>query len=415
MTEENERLQTQIGDDGEVSLLDLALVLAKRKRMVFWITFGLAFAVAVYSLVTPPIYRAETRLLPPQSANLDQAASLIENIATGGAAAALTGKTPGDLYVGIVKGRTVLDNVVKRFHLDAVYKAKNEDWAIKRLSENMEAKADLKTGIISIAVMDKDPKRAADVANGLVDALRDVASGLAISASAQKRLYYEQQIRDVQLTLMKSEERLKEYQERSGIQEAGAQTGAQIETMASLRAQIAAKEVELRALRAYATDQNPDVRRVQNELSGLYGQLERLESSQGSPGDPLNPAGGMPEVRLQYLRLLRDVKFNEYLYSLLQRQYEMAKLGEVKDAAVIQVIDQAVPPQIKFKPKRTLMVLLAAVLGFFVSVFGAFFLEFLENAKKDPESAAKLEAFKNYAKLGRDDFRWLSRTRRKRQ
>ena len=389
-------------DDDEISLLDLALVLVKRKKLIFWMTFGLAFLVAIYSLVTPKIYRAETRLLPPKSAGFDQAALL--DIATGGAASALAGKTPGDLYVGIAKGRTVLDKVIERFKLQEIYKQDNMDRTRKVLSDNLEAKADLKTGIISIAVLDKDPQRAAAVANGFVDALKEVTSGLAISEAAQKRLYYETQIKDVQAALQKSEEDLKAYQERTGIQEAGSQTGALVGTLASLRAQITAKEVQLRALKAYATGQNPEVKKVQNELSALYGQLERLEADQGSARDPLNPEGGMPKARLEYMRLLREAKFNEYLYGLLQKQFEMAKLGEVKDAAVIQVIDTAVPPQVRFKPKRTLMVLLAAVLGFFLSVFAAFFLEFLENARRDPESAAKLEAFKRYARITREDF-----------
>jgi len=410
MTEEREGtiVETSAGqvvrraDDDEISLLDLALVLVKRKKLIFWMTFGLAFLVAIYSLVTPKIYRAETRLLPPKSAGFDQAALL--DIATGGAASALAGKTPGDLYVGIAKGRTVMDKVIERFKLQEIYEQDNMDRTRKVLSDNLEAKADLKTGIITIAVLDKDPVRAASVANGFVDALKEVTSGLAISEAAQKRLYYETQIKDVQAALQKSEEDLKAYQERTGIQEAGSQTGALIGTLASLRAQITAKEVQLRALKAYATGQNPEVKKVQNELSALYGQLERLEAGQGSARDPLNPEGGMPKARLEYMRLLREAKFNEYLYGLLQKQYEMAKLGEVKDAAVIQVIDTAVPPQVRFKPKRTLMVLLAAVLGFFLSVFAAFFLEFLENARRDPESAAKLEAFKRYARITRDDF-----------
>jgi len=393
-----------VPDDDEISLLDLALVLVKRKKLIFWMTFGLAFLVAIYSLVTPKIYRAETRLLPPKSATLEGA--LLDTMVGGGsgALAALSGKTPGDLYVGIVKGRTVMDKVIERFKLQEIYKQENLDRTRDVLTDNLEAKSDLKTGIITIAVLDKDPVRAAEMANGFVDALKKVASGLAISEAAQKRLYYEEQLKDVQEKLMKSETALKDFQERTGFQEAESQTAAQVQTLAKLRAEIAAREVEMAALRNYATAENPEYKKVSSELAGLKQQLSKLEASRGSSMDPLNPEGGMPAVRLEYLRLLREVKFNEVLFGILTKQYEMAKLGEVKDAAVIQVIDEAVPPQVKFKPKRTLMVLLAAVLGFFLSIFAAFFLEFLENARRDPESAAKLEAFKRYARITRDDF-----------
>ena len=393
-----------VPDDDEISLLDLALVLVKRKKLIFWMTFGLAFLVAIYSLVTPKIYRAETRLLPPKSATLEGA--LLDTMVGGGsgALAALSGKTPGDLYVGIVKGRTVMDKVIERFKLQEIYKQENLDRTRDVLTDNLEAKSDLKTGIITIAVLDKDPVRAAEMANGFVDALKKVASGLAISEAAQKRLYYEEQLKDVQEKLMKSETALKDFQERTGFQEAESQTAAQVQTLAKLRAEIAAREVEMAALRNYATAENPEYKKVSSELAGLKQQLSKLEASRGSSMDPLNPEGGMPAVRLEYLRLLREVKFNEVLFGILTKQYEMAKLGEVKDAAVIQVIDTAVPPQVRFKPKRTLMVLLAAVLGFFLSVFAAFFLEFLENARRDPESAAKLEAFKRYARITREDF-----------
>ena len=401
---ENRLVQPASCSDDEISLLDLALVLVKRKKLIFWMTFGLAFLVAIYSLVTPKIYRAETRLLPPKSATLEGA--LLDTMVGGGsgALAALSGKTPGDLYVGIVKGRTVMDKVIERFKLQEIYKQENLDRTRDVLTDNLEAKSDLKTGIITIAVLDRDPVRAAEMANGFVDALKKVASGLAISEAAQKRLYYEEQLKDVQEKLMKSETALKDFQERTGFQEAESQTAAQVQTLAKLRAEIAAREVEMAALRNYATAENPEYKKVSSELAGLKQQLSKLEASRGSSMDPLNPEGGMPAVRLEYLRLLREVKFNEVLFGILTKQYEMAKLGEVKDAAVIQVIDEAVPPQVRFKPKRTLMVLLAAVLGFFLSIFAAFFLEFLENARRDPESAAKLEAFKRYARITRDDF-----------
>ena len=260
---------------------------------------------------------------------------------------------------------------------------------------------DQKTGIIQLGVMDEDPKRAAKMANAFVEELKQVSSGLAISEASQKRLYFEEQLREVRKRLTSSEEVLRAYQERTGLQEAGAQTEAQVKALAELRAQVTAKEVQLGSLRSYATVANPEVRKLTAELAGLRSQLRRMEASSGSGRDPLNPAGGMPAARLEYLQKLRDVKFNEALFELLLKQYETAKLGEGSESAVVQVIDRAIPPELRFKPKRTLMVLLAGALGFFVSVFAAFVLEAASRMKADPEEAAKLEELRSALRLRR--------------
>ena len=154
-----------------------------------------------------------------------------------------------------------------------------------------------------------------------------------------------------------------------------AQARAIIEGIARLRAGIAVKEVEAKVLRSFATAQNPDLQRVEEEIRALRIELEKVETSKGHGFDPLMSSGRVPEMGLEYLRKFRQLKYNETVFELLSKQYELAKLEEARDAVVIQVIDRAVPPERKARPHRSRIVLLPTVIVFFFSVLVVLLLE----------------------------------------
>jgi uncharacterized protein involved in exopolysaccharide biosynthesis len=279
-----------------------------------------------------------------------------------------------------------------------LYKADYREDARKQLLEDvLKAEPDKDTDIITIDVEDKDPKRAADMANAFVEELKNLTKGLAVTEASQRRLFFEEQLKDTKMALVKAEEEMQGFQEKTGALQVDAQTKAIIEGIAMLRAQIAAKEVQLKVMRTYATAQNPDFQRAEDELNGLKAELGKLEAKGGSGHDPLIPTGRMPEVGTEYVRKLRDLKFYEDLYELLTKQYEAAKLDEAKEAALIQVIDKAIPPEKIAKPKRILIILIATFGGFFLSIFAAFFAEYKEKASREPENKARFETLKRYA------------------
>ncbi len=392
-----EEKQTQ--QDDEINLLDYLIVLLKRKRLITGITFGAAIITAIISLIMPTIYRAETKILPPQQSGSSLALGMLSQM--GGipdiASAALGLKTPGDLYVGILKSRTVADRIIDRFDLMKLYDVEYREDARKQLVEDvLDATGDKKSGLITISVEDKDPKRAADMANAFVEELKNLNRGLAVTEAAQRRLFFEEQLKDTKTSLLKAEEAMKGFQEKTGALQIEEQAKALIEGIANIRAQIAAKEVELKVMRTYSTPNNPDLQKAEEALKGLKLELSKLEAKGGTNPDPLMPAGRMPSVGTEYIRKLRDLKFNETLYDLLAKQYELAKLDEARDAVVIQVVDKAVPPDKRAKPKRTLMVIIATFTGFFLAVFAAFFMEFKERASNDPENKERFETLKKY-------------------
>jgi len=381
----------------EINLLDLLLVIAKRKGLIIKITFGVAIITAIISLILTPIYKAETKILPPQSSGGGLASQLISQMAGGLDISALGGKTPADLYIGMLSSNTVVDKIISRFNIMQEegfnYKGDARNFVLKNITN---FSYDKKSGIITIAVQDKDPKRAADMANAFVEELKNLNKGLAITEASQRRLYYEEQLKDTKDALIKAENEMKAFQEKTGALQIDEQAKAIIGGIADLKAKVAAKEVELKVLRSFATPQNPDYQRVEEELKALRNELKKLEANEKGGHDPIMPTGRIPSVGLEYFRKLREVKFNETLYELLLKQYELAKLDEARDAVLIQVIDKATPPDKRFKPKRTSMVIIATFSALFISIFLCFILEFYENIQKDDENRERMEKLKRY-------------------
>jgi uncharacterized protein involved in exopolysaccharide biosynthesis len=395
--------------EDEINLLDYLIVLAKRKSFIIKVTLGFAVITAIISLLMSPIYKAETKILPPTNGGSGIAAQLMNQLGQLGAIAgmgggSIAGKTPNELYIGLLKSRTVLDKMIDRFDLLKLYRTDYRQNARGRLLDDVLAvRDDRKSGIITINVEDKDPKRAAEMANAFVEELQRLNTGLAITEASQRRLYFEEQLKGAKASLTKAEEGMKLFQEKTGALNMESQAKAVIEGIGMLRAQIAAKEVELKVMRTYSTPQNPDLQRVEETLKGLRSELAKMEGSGGKGHDPLMPTGRMAKIGTDYAKQIRDLKFNEVLYSLLLQQYEAAKLDEAKDATIIQVIDKAVPPERKVKPKRAIMVMLAGIIGFFLSVFAAFLMEYRERANANPEDRERFNTLKKYLTFKRKE------------
>jgi uncharacterized protein involved in exopolysaccharide biosynthesis len=366
-----------VASEDEIYLTELFRALSRRRRLILGITAASAAVALVVSLLLPVYYKAETRILPPQDKGSNLAAQLMGQagglIALAGGAAG--GKSQGELFVAMAKSRTVLDRVVDRFDLMKLYKGKYREDARKNLVGFLKVQEDRKSGIISLTVEDRDPKRAAEMANAFVEELKSLAGGLAISEAGQRRMFFEDQLGQTKVSLARAEEEVKAFQQRTGMFQVDAQARAIIEGIARLRAGIAVKEVEAKVLRSFATAQNPDLQRVEEEIRALRAELEKVETSKGHGFDPLMPSGRVPEMGTEYLRKLRQLKYNETLFELLSKQYELAKLDEARDAVVIQVIDRAVPPERKSGPHRALIVLLGTVIMLILSVFIVLLLE----------------------------------------
>lgn len=387
-------------NEDSIDLIDLLIVLAKHKRLIIGGTLGAGIVMVVVSLVMAPIFRAETKIYVPQSSP-----SLSSQLLT--QLSPLTGMvregklTPNDLYIEILKSRPVRDRIIARFDLMQVYKSETRDAARRALLGKIMAKQNIKSGVITFGVEDTDSRRSAAMTNAFIEEFRRLNKALALTESSQRRLFFEEQIKDVKNGLSKAEDAMQAFQEKTGAIKIDAQAATVIEEISQLRAQIAAKDVQLKVMRTYSTSWNPDIQRAEAELKGMREQVQRLESKHSGDGVIVS-TGNLPSAGTEYLRRMRDLKFNETLYGLLVGQYQTAKLDEARDAITVQVIEKAEPPEKRIKPKRTVMTILAMLAGFFMTVCVAFFLEFKERLGREPESRARIELLKKYSAFSRN-------------
>lgn len=392
------------GDD-HLTVLDLLIVLAEHKRTIVWFTAVCAVVSILLSFLLPARYTATAILMPPQQGS-SVATALMSQLGGGsglGSVAALAGgslglKNPNDEYVGMLHSETVEDAMVRKFGLMQEYHKHYLSDARKKFESNALVNGDDKDGLIHISVEDHDPQRAADLANGYVNEFRHLSQGLAVTEAAQRRAFFEQQLLKTKDQLADSEEALKRTEESTGLIQMDSQARALIEAAGALRAQIAAKEVELQAMGTYATGQNSQTVETQQELDSLRAQLAKLGGSEDSADSLIVPKGKVPEAGLEYIRKLRDVKYYETMFELLARQLEIAKLDEAKEGALVQVVDPAIRPDKRSFPKRTLITVGGTLVGFFLGILLALVQGSLARIKENPEANAKLALLKSTLK-----------------
>ncbi len=382
--------------DAEFSALDFLIVLARRKRFILRFTIGAAILAVAIVLLLPNQYTAETVVLPPVQTS-GMGASLMSQLTGGGALASLAGgrlgiKSPGDMYVSLFRSRTVEDAVIQRFGLMERYKKKRLTDTRNELENHALVVLGIRDGLIRISVQDRDPKAAAEIANGYVEEFRKLSANLAITEASQRRLFFQQQLVEAKGNLASAEEAMKRTEQSTGVLQIDSQSKSLIEAAAMLRAQVVAKQVQIQGMRSFATEDNPELVMARQQLGALQAQLGKLSGSDQEADGFLVPKGKIPDAGMEYIRKYRDVKYHETIYELIAKQFEMAKLDEARQGAVIQVADLAVVPDKKSSPHRSLIVVLVMFGAFAISVLSVIVSEGLAQMRQNPKQNDKVRA-----------------------
>jgi tyrosine-protein kinase Etk/Wzc len=372
---------------------------------------GTALLAIVVSFLLPIRYEAKVVLLPPAQDSSIGSALLGQMGGMGsplGALASLASgsilKNPADMYVSLLTSRTVEDATIQRFGLMAEYDKKRMSATRKVFERRTTVVAGSKDGLIRITLEDSDPKRAAELANGYVDEFRKLSASLAITEAARRRLFFEGQLQQAKDNLTAAEEAMRKTEQSTGVLQIDSQARSLIESAAILRGQVMAKQVQIQSMRSFAAEDNPDLILAKQELAALQTQLEQLAGSQTDAGSDINLSKGRVTgaAGLEYLRRYRDLKYNETVFELLAKEFEVAKLDEAREGSIIQVVDAAVPPDIRSFPQRTLIVIGVTIFGFFVAAFWVFVRDMSARAFEQPENRLRLEAMKRLWKAKHD-------------
>jgi uncharacterized protein involved in exopolysaccharide biosynthesis len=368
-------------EDDEISLLDLLQTIVDNLRLLILGPLVIGLAALGITFAIPPTFTAKTQFLPPQQQQ-SSASALLQSLGAMGGLASAAGaiKNPADQYIGFLKSTSIQNSLVDRFKLQDRYDQKYKQDARKELQDNTKIAAG-KDGIISLEVDDKDPQFAAEVANAYVEELRKLMGRLSLTEAQLRRSFFEGKLKEAREALSQADLELR----ATGINASTLKSSptAAVEVVARVRAGIVAQEVKIAAMRGYLTESAPEVKQAMVELSALRSQLVSAEKAE-------------PQVAGQsnYVERYRNFKYQETLYELFAKQYELARVDEGREGAVVQVVDAAQPPERKTKPKKALIAIMATLAAGFALLLFVFIRQALRNAGQDGESAQKINALK---------------------
>jgi uncharacterized protein involved in exopolysaccharide biosynthesis len=423
---EEQRVRSEGKVEGkEISILDYLQVIVKWRKLIVWNTIGLGVFAFFISLAIPNRYVAKAVLLPPEETQdvLTMGYGLSELLGGGGKIGGLGGFTktlglPGtatlsDMFGVILKSRTVAEGVIEDQGLIHYYKLDRPgpfsftfpwikggagdpemnrrmvmDVAYKQLSGSTSIDISPE-GIITVAVEDKTPKKAAEIANAYVSGLDHFNKEINVTQAKNTRIFIEGRLAEAQKSVDKAENELREFQEKNKTISLSDETKAAIDGVAKLKAEIISREVQLGVLRGYATDENPQVVQLKSEISQLRSEMKSIEEGKagvstanlGYGAGFSVPFSRLPAVGMELARLMREVKIQETLLGLLMEQYERAKINEARDTPTVRVMDKAIPPVKKARPKRMMYLAGGLFLGFVMSVLFSFFMKYVEVMK----------------------------------
>ncbi len=385
-------------DGHEVSLIEVLTQLAYRKWLIAKVTGIAMVAGVILAFVLPVRYTATVKIMTPQQTQSSAALMMMNQLTSmsGGSLAALAGgglglKNPNDTYIGLLTSRPIADAIIQKFSLAKEYHARDMTKARKKLAGYTEVTSE-KNGFIAVSVTDGDKSRAAAMANTYTDQLRILTKTLAVTEASQRRLFYEEQLKQTKETLVAAALAFQQVQQQKGLIQLDAQAKAMIEGLAALRAKVAAKQVEVQAMRSYSTEQNPDVQLAERELTSLQAEEMSLEQSNHVPGIAGLGLGNVPSAGLEYLRAEHELQYQQILYDMLMKQYDAARLDESKEAAIIQVVEPAIEPDRRSSPERALIVLWFTIIGLLGACSYIWLCNFVLKRPGARESIAELRA-----------------------
>jgi tyrosine-protein kinase Etk/Wzc len=390
------------------SLMDFLSVITKHKKFISRFILLVTVLTTIIALLLPKWYKSTASVFPAEKADLlgglEGIASLAKSFSPAKALSSLSGNSETDRYIAILKSSTVLNAVIQKFDLVHVYDITSYpgEKTMKELLDNVDFTVE-NEGNITITVYDKDPQRAADMANYFVEMLNTKNTELQVLNAHGNRQFIEERYKKNLSDLAAAEDSLKTFQKKYGVIALPEQLEASVKAAAEITGQLAVKEVQANVLRRTQSVDNPSLIAAQIEIDEFRNKLSQMNSGVHSSKNEMNvfvPFSKVPDLGGEYIRRFRDVEIQYKILQFITPLYEQAKVEERRQTPSVLVLDKAGPAERKAKPKISLYALTA----FIVSILLALFIVFVRETFSKLRSIHK-EKIANILTVLRDD--WL--------
>jgi uncharacterized protein involved in exopolysaccharide biosynthesis len=344
------------------------------QTLIRWRRFILASALAsgaiigAVSFVLPKWYTATTSIFPPEpTVAMPMYAELVQQLSAPLLGPVASGAAPETIYIEMLKSRIIGEKVIAEFGLMDLYGASRIEDCLNELHSHLGFTL-LENGLLIVTFEDREPTRAANIANRMVELVDETTRGLKVSRAGRTRGFVERQLGERELLLAQAETDLRAFQQAHNIIEVDEQLRSAMDIVTSLSARAIALEIEMEIMATYTSKNSEEYLRKQAEYNTVVSQLAKLQANQ-KESDPnmarsfIPALADVPEVALQYIRLKRAVEVQTTVYTMLVSEYEKARIEEARDTPVVQVLDPAVPPNLRSRPKRKLLLLVGVLLG----------------------------------------------------
>jgi uncharacterized protein involved in exopolysaccharide biosynthesis len=411
----------------------LGLLWQERRFLFRCALVGIAFS-TLLAFLLPVRYTSTTRLMPPDQAGGGLAATLAAftkgssgTSGSGGSDLGIMGsellgmRTTSDLFVGVLGSRTVQDDLINKFDLRKVYGDRHMEEARKDLHRRMDVEGDRKSGIVTIEVRDRDPRRAAAMARECVDQLNQIVVTLNTSAAHKERVFLETRLQEVQQDLETAEQDFSKFASQNTALDVKEQGKAMLSAAAELEGQLIAAQTQLEGLRQIYTDNNVRVKSLEARIAEYRRQLQKMtgsadpgtasadsqSSTAGDQSQDLYPSiRRLPVLGVTWADLFRRTKVQEVVFETLTKQFEMAKVEEARETPSIKVLDVADVPDERSFPPRVIVITAGTIL--FIALGIVWVLAYTRWQEIDPQDPAKNLAQEVLKTV--QDTPWVSRT-----
>ena len=373
----------------EFDILDVLLILAKHKKFIFITVLIVSIISIIYSLATPQIWSSTAVIAPVNNDNNDFSFSGSSLLGLSSAILGNVSSNSAQEFITIMKSRTFTDKVIEKYNLIKLFKIKEPNAQIAKemareiLRENSrDISFDDDAGVIVIKISTIDKKISKEIANYYWQELELYNQKYNVTSEKRKRIFIEKRLTEVEGNIANLGNKLKKFMEDNNAIELESQTKEIVTLYSDIISQKFKNDIELGIAKKIYSKESMTIEKLELLDREIVQQIEQLEYNENKDLSYTLNLKDIPALSLEYANIMLNLKVQKSIYEFLYPQFEQAKIQEVKDFPTIKIIDEAEIAGRRSKPKRAKLCITNFIVALFMSIFVAFFIDFIQSKKE---------------------------------